>query len=147
MDPGLAIQQSGTTSRNVRKTTDIVFYGGTIRSAAFCSDALRRTLQDNISLEYLSYVSRRSSWAGNTAKKLTSGITKRIGITNYLNARKPMLGAYAIGRIPFWELNLSLGAAHTARFGFHMLFLLAAAVDFLFGEILREMMYPEQSSV
>lgn len=62
------------------------------------------------------------SWAGNTAKKLTSGITKRIGITNYLNVCKPMLGGCAIGRIRFWELNLSLSAAHTTRFGFHMLF-------------------------
>lgn len=57
MDPGLAIKQSGTTTRNTRKTTGIAFSGGGIRSAAFCSGALCRMLQDNVPLEYLSCVS------------------------------------------------------------------------------------------
>ena len=57
MDPGQAIQQNETATRNTRKTTGIAFSGGGIRSAAFCSGALRRMLQDNIPLEYLSCVS------------------------------------------------------------------------------------------
>ena len=38
-------------------TTGIAFSGGGIRSAAFCAGALRKMLQDNVLLEYLSCVS------------------------------------------------------------------------------------------
>lgn len=52
-----AVQQNSCDSRNKRKTTGIAFSGGGIRSAAFCSGALRRILQDDVPFEYLSCVS------------------------------------------------------------------------------------------
>lgn len=59
MDPNSAIQQSGPISEHPdrEETTGIAFSGGGIRSAAFCSGALRRMLQDKVPLEYLSCVS------------------------------------------------------------------------------------------
>lgn len=55
LDP--EIQQVGPISPKPEETTGIAFSGGGIRSAAFCSGALRRMLQDNVPLEYLSCVS------------------------------------------------------------------------------------------
>lgn len=57
MDQNSAIQQSGPISDHPGETTGIAFSGGGIRSAAFCSGALRRMLQDKVPLEYLSCVS------------------------------------------------------------------------------------------
>ena len=56
-DPNPEVQQGGPTSPDPAKTTGIAFSGGGIRSAAFCSGALRRMLQDDVPLEYLSCVS------------------------------------------------------------------------------------------
>ena len=53
----LEIQQGGSISRDPKETTGIAFSGGGVRSAAFCSGALRRMLQDDVPLEYLSCVS------------------------------------------------------------------------------------------
>ena len=57
LDPSPEIQQGGPISPEPEETTGIAFSGGGIRSAAFCSGALRRMLQDNVLLEYLSCVS------------------------------------------------------------------------------------------
>ena len=57
LDPSSEIQQGRPTSPNAEATTGIAFSGGGIRSAAFCSGALRRMLQDDVPLEYLSCVS------------------------------------------------------------------------------------------
>lgn len=57
LDPNSEIQQVGPIPREPTKTTGIAFSGGGIRSAAFCSGALRRMLQDDVPLEYLSCVS------------------------------------------------------------------------------------------
>ena len=57
LDPNSAIQQSGSISPDPPKTMGIAFSGGGIRSAAFCSGALRRMLQDDVPLEHLSCVS------------------------------------------------------------------------------------------
>ena len=57
LDPSPEVQQGGPISPKPEETTGIAFSGGGIRSAAFCSGALRRMLQDHVPLEYLSCVS------------------------------------------------------------------------------------------
>ena len=59
LDPNPEVQQGGPISKEPENTgtTGIAFSGGGIRSAAFCSGALRRMLQDKVPLEYLSCVS------------------------------------------------------------------------------------------
>ena len=59
LDPNSEVQQFGHISKEPKNTgtTGIAFSGGGIRSAAFCSGALRRMLQDEVPLEYLSCVS------------------------------------------------------------------------------------------
>ena len=52
LDPSPEIQQGGPISPRPEATTGIAFSGGGIRSAAFCSGALRKMLQDNVLLEY-----------------------------------------------------------------------------------------------
>ena len=56
-DPDSEVRRSRPISPEPEKTTGIAFSGGGIRSAAFCSGALRRMLQDSVPLEYLSCVS------------------------------------------------------------------------------------------
>ena len=50
LDPSPEIQQGGPISPRPEATTGIAFSGGGIRSAAFCSGALRKMLQDNVLL-------------------------------------------------------------------------------------------------
>ena len=56
-----ATQQSGPSSERrtekPKETTGIAFSGGGIRSAAFCSGALRRMIQKDVPMDYLSCVS------------------------------------------------------------------------------------------
>ena len=69
----------------------LAFSGGGIRSAAFCSGVLRRLLERNVQVDYLSCVSgggvtqARPSWIGSTEKrkeKAKSTKTLRNGITD-----------------------------------------------------------------
>ncbi|XP_067053697.1 uncharacterized protein [Acropora muricata] len=57
LGPRSEIQQGGSNSPKPEEATGIAFSGGGIRSAAFCSGALRRMLQDKVRMEYLSCVS------------------------------------------------------------------------------------------
>ena len=51
------IDPISSNESQVERSTGIAFSGGGIRSAAFCSGALRRMLQDEVPMEYLSCVS------------------------------------------------------------------------------------------
>ena len=55
-------------------STGLAFSGGGIRSAAFCSGVLRRLLQYDVEVDYLSCVSgaatqAQPTWTGNTEKE------------------------------------------------------------------------------
>ena len=152
LDPGLTIQQSGTTTRNTRKTTGIAFSGGGIRSAAFCSGALRRMLQDDVPLEYLSCVSgggftgaafmdwkyRQETNKWNNKKTWHNEFFERMRTNaGYLCSwQNPVLGIcqsillilVVLCVVCFLPCTLWLPYALPV----------AAAIDFLFGEILRE---------
>lgn len=155
MDPGLAIQQSGTTTRNTRKTTGIAFSGGGIRSAAFCSGALRRMLQDNVPLEYLSCVSGGGFTGGAFMDwKYRHESNKWKNKKKWHNEFFERMQANA-GYLCNWQ-NPILGICHSILIILVVLFVVyilpctlwlpyalpvAAAVDFLFGEILRELYF------
>ena len=152
MDPGLAIQQTGTTSRNTRKTTGIAFSGGGIRSAAFCSGALRRMLQDNIPLEYLSCVSGGGFTGGAFMDwKYRQETNKWNNKEKWHNEFFERMRANA-GYLCSWQ-NPILGICQSILLSLVVLFVVcilpctlwlpyslpvATAVDFVFGEILRE---------
>lgn len=58
IDADQAIQQSGgSTTTHTKKPAGVAFSGGGIRSAAFCSGALRKMLLEDVLPEYLSCVS------------------------------------------------------------------------------------------
>ena len=152
LDPGLAIQQSGTTTGNKRKTTGIAFSGGGIRSAAFCSGALRRMLQDEVPLEYLSCVSGGGfTGAAFMDWKYRQETNKWDNKKNWHNEFFERMRANA-GYLCSWQ-NPILGICQSLLLIVVVLFLVcilpctlwlpyalpvAAAIDFLFGEILRE---------
>jgi len=148
LDPGVTIQQSGTTTRN----TGIAFSGGGIRSAAFCSGALRRMLQDDVPLEYLSCVSgggftgaafmdwkyRQETNKWNNKKKWHNEFFERMRANaGYLcNWQNPIFGMcqstllILVVLCVVCILPCSLWLPYALP--------VAEAIDFLFGDILRE---------
>lgn len=52
-----SINKCGSANGTMKSSTGVAFSGGGIRSAAFCSGALRKLLQDDVPFEYLSCVS------------------------------------------------------------------------------------------
>ena len=152
MDPGLAIQQTGATTRNTWKKTGIAFSGGGIRSAAFCSGALRRMLQDNVPLEYLSCVSgggftggafmdwkyRQETNKWNNKKKWHNEFFEHMRANaGYLCSwQNPILGIFQSILLTLVVLFVACILPCTLWLPYALP--VAAAVDFLFGEILRE---------
>ena len=152
LNPGLTIQQSGATTRKTRKTTGIAFSGGGIRSAAFCSGALRRMLQDDVPLEYLSCVSgggftgaafmdwkyRQETNKWNNKNKWHNEFFERMRANaGYLcNWQNPILGI--CHSILLILVVLSVVCILPCTLWLPYALPVAAAVDFLFGEILRE---------
>ena len=155
LDPNSAIQQSGPISGQPKKTTGIAFSGGGIRSAAFCSGALRKMLQDDVPLEYLSCVSgggytgaafldwkTRRSEDPELKKKSDKELHKMFFETMRKNA----------GYMCDWQ-RPCYGICHSVLFLFLLIvvvfilpcilwlpyaFPIAVVVDVLFGGILRE---------
>ena len=152
LDPNPTVQQSGTTTTNTRKTTGIAFSGGGIRSAAFCSGALRRLLQDGVPLEYLSCVSgggftgaafmdwkyRQETNICNNKKKWHNEFFERMRANaGYLcNWQNPILGMFQ--SIQLIVVVLFVVCILPCTLWLPYALPVATAVDFLFGEILRE---------
>lgn len=152
LDPNPTAQQSGANTTNSRKTIGIAFSGGGIRSAAFCSGALRSLLQDDIPLEYLSCVSGGGfTGAAFMDWKYRQQTNKRINKKNWHNEFFERMRANA-GYLCNWQNPIS-GIFQSILLILVVLLVVcilpctlwlpyalpvAAAVDFLFGEILRE---------
>ena len=151
MDPNSAIQQSGTITRNTKKTTGIAFSGGGIRSAAFCSGALRKMLQDDVPMEYLSCVSGGGytgaafmDWKYRQSAKKDNNIEWHKELFERMRANA--------GYICNWQ-NSILGICQSLLLTSVLIFVVcilpcilwlpyalpvAVTVDFLFGDILRQ---------
>ena len=152
MDPSnSAIQQSGEPhSRNQDyPTAGIAFSGGGIRSAAFCSGALRRMLQQGVSMNvYLSCV----SGGGYTGAAFLDWIDWKKGASKnpyeeFFERMRENAGYICNWQKPCWALAQSLLFVVILLVTVLILPCLlwlsyslpvAVAVDFLFGDILRE---------
>ena len=128
-------------------TTGIAFSGGGIRSAAFCSGALRKMLQDKVPMEYLSCV----SGGGYTGAAFLDW-KKRKGPTDqwhgeFFENMRNNAGYLCNWQSPLW------GICQSFYFTFLLIFVViilpcvlwlpnafpvAVFVDFCFGGILRE---------
>ena len=150
LDSNSAIQQSGPISRD-RKTTGIAFSGGGIRSAAFCSGALRRMLQDDVPLEYLSCVSgggftgaafldwkQRPKRLGTTEKSWQREFFEKMRKNaGYMcNCQSPRWGI--LQSISFTLLLILVVIILPCVLWLPYAFPIAVVVDVLFGGILRE---------
>lgn len=155
LDPSPEIQQSGPISSKPEETTGIAFSGGGIRSAAFCSGALRRMLQDNVPLEYLSCVSGggytgaafldwkkhpelRPKELGTTDKEWQKGFFEQMrNNAGYLcNWRSPWLGICQ--SICFTFLLISVVIILPCFLWLPYAFPVAVFVDVFFGGTLRQ---------
>ncbi|XP_078351132.1 uncharacterized protein LOC144635894 [Oculina patagonica] len=145
------VQQSEPTSRNTRKTTGIAFSGGGIRSAAFCSGALRKMLQDDVPLEYLSCVSgggytgaafmdweyRQAANKDNRKKWHKKFFEKMRENAGYMcNWQRPCWGIFH--SLVLLCLLLFIVFVFPCLLWLPYALPVAVAVDFLFGEILRQ---------
>ena len=136
-------------------TTGIAFSGGGIRSAAFCAGALRKMLQDNVLLEYLSCVSGggytgaafldwkkhpelRPKELGTTDKEWQKGFFEQMrNNAGYLcNWQSPWRGICQ--SIYFTFLLIFVVIILPCVLWLPNAFPVAVFVDFCFGEILRE---------
>lgn len=151
LDPNSAVQQSGCISPDPKRTTGIAFSGGGIRSAAFCSGALRRMLQDDVPLEYLSCVSGGGftgaaflDWK-QRPKKL--GITDKVWQEQFFEKMRKNAGYLCNWQSPGWGICQSINFTLLLIFVVIILpcvlwlpyaFPIAVFVDVLFGGILRE---------
>ena len=126
----------------------LAFSGGGVRSAAFCSGVLRRLLQKNVKIDYLSCVSGGGytgsaymDWKYRHGKKddkrwhqeLFNHMRERIGlICNWQKPCQAIGQSFAIlGVILFSSLIVPVLSWMSIAYP------LAFVVDFLFGEILR----------
>ena len=147
LDPSPEIQQGGPISPRPEATTGIAFSGGGIRSAAFCSGALRKMLQDNVLLEYLSCV----SGGGYTGAAFLDW-KKRKGATDQWHGEFFENMRNNAGYLCNWQSPLR-GIYQSIYFTFLLIFVViilpcvlwlpnafpvAVFVDFCFGGILRE---------
>ena len=162
MDPtNSAIQQSGEphSGNQENPAAGIAFSGGGIRSAAFCSGALRRMLQQKVSLDvYLSCVSG-GGYTGAAFldwihwKKCASGSPTRTPppgedwYEEFFERMRKNAGYICNWQNPRWALAQSLLFVFILLVTVVILPCLlwlpyslpvAVAVDFLFGDILRE---------
>ncbi|KAL9952341.1 hypothetical protein ACROYT_G039584 [Oculina patagonica] len=146
-----AVQQNGDITGPKRKTTGVAFSGGGIRSAAFCSGALRKMLQDDVPLEYLSCVSgggytgaafmdweyRQGANKDNHKKWHKKFFERMRANAGYMcNWQKPILGVCQLLLL----LCLLLFVVFILPCILWLPYALpvAVAVEFLFGEILRQ---------
>lgn len=159
----LAIQQSGGCTSKKEKTTGIAFSGGGIRSAAFCSGALRRVLQKNVRREYLSCVSGggytgaafmdweyRQRLEPNQQQgrhHLESDDKLKKWHQEFFEQMRENAGYICNWQHPGWAIWESVRFISLLLFTVVLLpcvlwlpfaFPVAVAVDFLFGDILRE---------
>ena len=128
-------------------TTGIAFSGGGIRSAGFCAGALRKMLQDNVHLEYLSCV----SGGGYTGAAFLDWL-KRKGPTDQWHGEFFEQMRNNAGYLCNWQSPWR-GICQSIYFTFLLIFVViilpcvlwlpnafpvAVFVDFCFGGILRE---------
>ena len=128
--------------------TGLAFSGGGIRSAAFCSGVLRRLLQRNTKIDYLSCVSGGGytgtaylDWKYRHGKKddpkwhqeFFDYMRERAGLM--CNWQKPLQGIF--DTIVLISLMLLVSVLMPATVWGSYVLPLAYAVDFIFGDILR----------
>ena len=133
---------SGTS----KKTTGIAFSGGGIRSAAFCSGALRRMLQDEVPLEYLSCVSG-GGYTGAAFLDWKKRRTDQNWQQHFFEKMRDNAGYMCNWQKPGWGICQSIYFTFLLIFVVIILpcvlwlpyaFPVAVFVDVIFGGILRE---------
>ena len=128
--------------------TGLAFSGGGIRSAAFCSGVLRRLLQRNIKIDYLSCVSGGGytgtaylDWKYRNGKKddpkwhqeFFDHMRERAGLM--CDWQKPLKGIF--NTLVLLSLMLFVSVAMPLIVWGSYVFPLVYAVDFLFGDLMR----------
>jgi len=126
----------------------LAFSGGGVRSAAFCSGVLRRLLQKNVKIDYLSCVSGGGytgsaymDWKCRHGKKddkrwhqeFFNHMRESVGLI--CNWRKPCQGIGEL--VVLLAVILFVSLIVPALLWISMAYPLAFVIDFLFGEILR----------
>jgi len=150
LDPNSEIQQGGSIPPDPEKTTGIAFSGGGIRSAAFCSGALRRMLQDGVPLEYLSCVSG-GGYTGaaflDWKQRPKEGTPDEVWQKRFFEKMRNNAGYMCNWQSPGWGICQSIIFTLLLIFVVIILpcvlwlpyaFPIAVFVDVLFGGILRE---------
>ena len=150
-DPNSAsIHHCEPATETTKRTTGVGFSGGGIRSAAFCSGALRKLLQDDVPFEYLSCVSgggytgaafmdwKYRQGPRNDTKEWHKEFFEHMRANSgYLcNWQNPILGM--LQSFVLILIVLLVTCILPCMMWLPYALPVAVAVDFFFGEILRE---------
>lgn len=145
-----SINKCGSANGTMKSSTGVAFSGGGIRSAAFCSGALRKLLQDDVPFEYLSCVSGggytgaafmdwkfRHGSKNNTKEWHKEFFEHMRANSGYLcNWQNPILGIFQ--SLLLIQIGLLVTCILPCMMWLPYALPVAVAVDCFFGDVLRE---------